>query len=427
MSIQTNDLTESKRHSSLQPLSNVNAPDVDNDPWPRSEIDKFILRNLREADLSPSPPTEPRVLVRRLYFDLHGLPPTPEEIEKFAADPSDAAYKALVDELLVSPHYGERWGRHWLDVARFGESDGFERNNPRKNFWHFRDWVIRALNDDMPYDEFARMQLAGDILKGGRDGDSAVGFLVAGVHNTVVGSSERMKRLARQDELEEIVGAVGQTFLGLTINCARCHDHKFDPILTNEYYSMIAAIDGVRHGEKDVEANENAAERNQLDQQIADLQKKLQEIDNAVRQTGLQKKIAVATTRRAALGSGGKSKVYTVAARNPGAMRVHIRGSVTNFGAQVVPAGIAVLAEVTPDFGLANNAPDRQRRSKLADWVTDPANPLFTRVIVNRVWHYHFRTGIVDTPSDLGFNGGRPSHPELLDGWRRSSRRMVNV
>ena len=193
---------------SLQPLRKVTPPPVAKKDWPRNDLDRFVLARLEAAEMSPSPAALPRDLIRRLYVDLIGLPPTPEQVVAFIDDPSDAAYESLVNRLLDAPEYGQRWGRHWLDVVRFGESDGFERNSPRKNSWHYRDWVIDAFNADMPYDKFVRRQLAGDLLVGGREGAAAAGFLVAGVHNTVVGSSKRMKLLARQDELEELVATL---------------------------------------------------------------------------------------------------------------------------------------------------------------------------------------------------------------------------
>ncbi|HAA51299.1 MAG TPA: hypothetical protein DCE43_16400, partial [Planctomycetaceae bacterium] len=214
---------------SLQPLADPTPPSVADKKWPRGDIDRFVLARLSANRLSPTAPATPRQLVRRLHIDLTGLPPAPATVAEFVATPTDAAYSKLVDRLLASPEYGERWGRHWLDVVRFGESNGFERNAPRKNLWPYRDWVIEALNQDMPYDRFVRLQLIGDLLLPGRQGAASTGFLVAGVHNTVVGGSKRMKLLARQDELEDLAASVGQTFLGLTVNCARCHDHKFDP------------------------------------------------------------------------------------------------------------------------------------------------------------------------------------------------------
>ena len=184
-----------------------------------------------------------------------GLPPTPEEVEAFVSDPSDDAYAKVVERLLDSPHYGERWARHWLDVAHFGESDGFEYDKMRPHAWRYRDWVIDALNRDLPYDEFARLQIAGDVLRpGDPDAIIATGFLVAGAHDGLMPKGEAMRQIMRQDELEDLVGLVGQTFLGLTVHCARCHDHKFDPIRQTDYYRLAAALAGVKRGDRDVSA-----------------------------------------------------------------------------------------------------------------------------------------------------------------------------
>ena len=228
-------------------------PAIARDAWPENSIDRFILHRLRGQGLAPSPRADPRTLVRRAYFDLLGLPAPPEAIDRFAGDPSRESWARLVDELLTSPHYGERWARHWLDVARYGESDGYEYNALRPSAWHYRDWVIRSMNLDLPYDEFARMQLAGDVMQPGTvDGAAAVGFLVAGIHNPVLGVSPAMKLAGRHQDLEEIAGTVAQAILGLTVHCARCHDHKFDPISAREYYQFISALDGVHHGKRDV-------------------------------------------------------------------------------------------------------------------------------------------------------------------------------
>ncbi len=266
---------------SLQPLGSFEPPSLNDhqaNDWVRNPIDRFVLRRLRQSNLQPTHQADPRSLVRRLYFDLIGLPPSPETVAQFVDDPSEAAYQQLVDHLLASQHYGQRWARHWLDVVRFGESDGFERNTPRENAWPYRDWVIDAFNADMPYDEFVRLQLIGDRLAGNLQGAAATGFWVAGVHNTVVGGSQRMKQLARQDELEEVLAVVGQTFLGLTINCARCHDHKFDPITQQEYYQLASAISGLGYGQR---VEQSAADRiaiRQFDQQIAALDDQLSQL-----------------------------------------------------------------------------------------------------------------------------------------------------
>jgi len=276
---------------SLQPVKRPELPAVSQQDWVANPIDAFILNRLDSEKLKPNAPADPRALIRRLYFDLTGLPPSAEQVAGFVANPSDAAYRRVVDDLLSSPHYGERWGRHWLDLARFGESDGFERNNVRNNLWPYRDWVIRALNDDMAYNEFVRMQVAGDVLRPGNpDGQKAVGFLVAGLHNTVVGGSEFMKKTARQDELEEIMGTVGQTFVGLTVNCARCHNHKFDPIRQKEYYQMTSTIAGVFHGERNVSDPELTRQRESLRTQITTLNEELAGIENRGRESALAKR-----------------------------------------------------------------------------------------------------------------------------------------
>ncbi|MFM7117077.1 MAG: DUF1549 domain-containing protein, partial [Planctomycetota bacterium] len=210
---------------SWQPLKADQPPSDAADTWSRNDLDRYIWQRLRAENLQPSSAADPRTLVRRLYYDLIGLPPPNAVVEAFAAEPSDKNWTQLVDNLLDSPRYGEQWGNHWLDVARFGESQGYEYNEPRNGAWLYRDWVVEALNRDLPYNEFARQQIAGDSLVGPNTaGLAPLGFLVSGPHNTVLGVTETMKATARQEELEEIAGTLGQAFLGLTVNCARCHD-----------------------------------------------------------------------------------------------------------------------------------------------------------------------------------------------------------
>ena len=240
---------------SLQPVNRPPVPKTKDDPWCRNAIDRFVLSKLESVKLTPSEEAQRRTLIRRLSFDLLGLPPSVDETRTFIADRSPNAYEKLVDRMLASPHYGERWARHWLDIVRFGESQGFERDRLRQNSWRYRDWVVDAFNADMPYDRFARGQLAGDaIAPGNPHSIIATGFLVAGAYDEVGQNqqSAAMKAVVRQDELEDIVSSVGQTFLGLTVNCARCHDHKFDPVRQREYYRMTAALAGVRHGERNI-------------------------------------------------------------------------------------------------------------------------------------------------------------------------------
>ncbi|MEM7013094.1 MAG: DUF1549 domain-containing protein, partial [Verrucomicrobiota bacterium] len=256
-------------HWSFQPLQEVEAPDGVH------PIDGFVRARLANENLQPNPPTDRRTLIRRLYFNLHGLPPSPEAIAEFLADPADddAALAKLVQQLLAQPAYGERWARHWLDVARYSESQGFERDKFRPNSWRYRDYVIQSLNADKPYDQFAREQVAGDVLEPQTsDGIIATGFLVAGPWDEVGNSqqSQVMKRRVREEELEDMIAAVGQTFLGVTINCARCHNHKFDPIPAKDYFAFKAAFEGVRHGERTILTKTEVFNR---EAKIAELQK----------------------------------------------------------------------------------------------------------------------------------------------------------
>ncbi len=634
---------------SLKPVAPVTVPANAG----ATPIDRFLLAKLAEKKLTFSKPADPRTQVRRLYFDLVGLPPPPAVIEAFAKNPTDAAYAKLVDELLASPHFGERWARHWLDLVRYGESDGFERNNPRPTAWHYRDWVIRALNDDMPYDRFAKLQIAGDVLEPDDPASAkATGLLVAGIHNTVLGSNKKANDTARQDELEDVIAGVGQTFLGVSVQCARCHDHKFDPISQTDYYRLAAALGGVTHGERAVVAKPSP-ERwkhelglklglRELDRKIAlqdeaghkrlkidkpalavkpvarwsfekdgsdsvggltadikdgakvergrlildgksavamslpltaDLAAKTLEVwvqlgtldqrgggvmtvetntgtvfdsvvyaENQPKRwmagseffrrtkpldvpdetdaTGLvhfaltysaDGKIAayrngkpyggayaagdkpvsfkagearvlfglrhtgggnghfcgeldearlydraltaeeVAASFTAGPNADGVStekllkaltdgertdrekwlaerkqllaklppplvpeKVFAVVGKKPEATFLLKRGDVERRQAEVTAGGVAAVPG-DADFKLKADGGEGERRTALAEWVARADNPLFARVIVNRLWHHHFGVGLVETPSDLGNNGGKPSHPELLD------------
>ena len=642
---------------SLHPLMRPAVPAIRNQQSEiRNPIDAFIISKLDERGLAPSPAADPRMLIRRLYFDLIGLPPSPEEVDLFVADSirnPQSAIRNLTDRLLDSPHYGERWARHWLDVARYGESDGYEFDKMRPNAWRYRDWVIDALNRDLPYDEFARLQIAGDVLRQNDEAAlTATGFLVAGPHDGLMPQSDTMRAVMRQDEVEDLVSGVSQTFLGLTVNCARCHDHKFDPVRQADYYRLAAALSGVKRGERElppqepppalVERHKQASgELSQIEsaareavlvkrsasasklpeppQPIArwefdgDLTDSLGDLDatahggakvesgalvldgkQAYAVTGpLDRELSAKTLevwlqlasldqrgggaigvqtvggerfdaivfgeqeprqwlagsdffkrtkafvkaaeesdagqraihlviayhadgRIAAYRNGqpygepylsggaatfepGKSQVVfglrhsppggnkmlaarieraslydralsadevaastgtmnrfvseeQLAAELDGPQRakreslrteserleielkaykerkafavmpqkaqvVHFlaRGSVTSPGEAIAPGGVAGLAQSRPDFGLSVDAGDADRRRKLAEWIASEQNPLFARTIVNRLWHYHFGRGLVETTSDLGFSGGEPSHRDLLD------------
>ena len=236
---------------SFQPVQHPNVPHSRFDALARNPVDNFVFAGLEKKGLHPSPPASKLTLLRRVTIDLTGLPPTPAEVHAFLADNTPNAYEKVVDRLLASPAYGERQARHWLDVVRYGESHGYEQNHLRPNAWPYRDYVIRAFNEDKPYNEFVTEQLAGDIVgKGDPDRETATGFLVAGIHDTVGNSTEEGTRQQRSNDLDDMVSTTAATFLGLTVNCAKCHDHKFDPIAQKDYYRMAAVFADVRHGER---------------------------------------------------------------------------------------------------------------------------------------------------------------------------------
>ena len=248
-------------HWSFQPVVRPSVPELA-DSWVVNPIDAFVLQRLRAAHLEPSPPADRVTLIRRMYLDMLGLPPTPEQVAAFVNDRRDDAIDRLIDDVLSSPHYGERWARHWLDVVRFAESDGFETNHVRESAWYYRDYVIDALNQDKPYDQFIREQLAGDAL----GADAATGFLVGGPYDIVKSPDPNLTLMQRQDELTDMVNTTGTTFLGLTIGCARCHNHKFDPILQKDFYALQAVFAGVQHGERPLHADDEDKRKRALDQ-----------------------------------------------------------------------------------------------------------------------------------------------------------------
>ncbi|HEY1628425.1 MAG TPA: DUF1549 domain-containing protein, partial [Tepidisphaeraceae bacterium] len=250
----------------FQPVVHREIPITANPSWVLTPVDAFVLSRMQSHGLSPAVPASKRELLRRVTFDLSGLPPTWEETAAFIADNSPTAYEKVVDRLLASPRYGQRWGKHWLDVVRYGESNGYEQNHLRPNAWPYRDYVINAFNDDKPYDRFITEQLAGDVVAhGDRTIEPATGFLVAGVHDTVGIATVEGTRQQRASDLDDIVSTTSATFLGLTVGCARCHDHKFDPIPQRDYYRMIAIFAGVQHAERALSKERSPAEKRELD------------------------------------------------------------------------------------------------------------------------------------------------------------------
>ncbi|MEO8353563.1 MAG: DUF1549 domain-containing protein, partial [Chthoniobacteraceae bacterium] len=575
-----------KTHWSFKPLSHSDPPPMDGDD--RNPIDAFIAAKLAEKHLALSTEADRRTLIRRVYFDVIGLPPPPGEVENFVTDPDPRAYENLVDRLLASPRYGERWARHWLDVVRFAESDGFETNQPRPNAWPYRDYVIRAFNNDLPYDQFIREQLAGDAF----GVDEATGFLVGGAYDKVKSPDPVLTANQRGDELHDMIGTTSATFLALTVNCARCHNHKFDPIPQTDYYALKAVFAGVRHGERELRPADFAERQRRADAARAELEpilarlgqlaplshpnsSSLQSVRSQVtrgenidrfepvearfvrftirattdaepcldeleifsfdgRNVARDAKLAssgnyagnpahklehltdglygnehswisnergkgwvqlefstpqtiesvrwsrdrapqprfedrVATNYDIAVSFDGETwrivadstdrlgrgespaaasvamraglspneqvesetlskrraeleaeieaatagaKVYAGALGNPEETFVFNRGDSMQLREKIAPGG---LSRFPGAWKLPMDATDQDRRLALAKWITAPENPLAARVMVNRLWHYHFGRGLADTPSDFGLNGSEPSHPELLD------------
>jgi cytochrome c553 len=415
---------------SLRPVERSDAPPVKRTDWVATPVDAFILNRLEDEGLQPAPPADRITLIRRATFDLHGLPPTPEEIDAFLADMSDGAFSKVIDRLLKSPRYGERWGRHWLDLASYADSHGFELDYPRPHAWRYRDYVIQAFNDDKPYDRFLHEQIAGDVLA--PDDPNAViatGFLAAGPWDysgyvtAIQGTAAA--RMTRSLDLDNMLTTVMTTTVALTVGCARCHDHKFDPIPQKDYYSLQAVFAGVRRGERICRGRATEEQARRMEQIRLDIHKKrigIAEVDarapedrtKEMKETRakLSDEIAALDVEYAKLPE--VELTYAVLSETPPAMHVLNRGDTESPKDLVAPAALSAVK--TPPAELTDaEASEGARRVALARWLTDPTNPLTARVMVNRLWQNHFGRGIVGTPGDFGVNGEYPSHPELLD------------
>ncbi len=380
--------------------------------WVATPVDAFILASLRKAGLRPAPPADRRTLLRRVSFDLTGLPPAPAEVEAFVNDKSPDAYAKLVDRLLASPHYGERWGQHWLDVVRFAESDGFEYDTHRRDAWRYRDYVIRSFNADKPYDQFLLEQLAGDEIRpDDPEARVAAGFQRLGPLRKNAGNQEVAS--SRNEVLTEMTNAVGSALLGVTLGCARCHDHKFDPIRQADYYRVQAYFAATHEQDIPVASPEEQAGWKAATDAVNQEMKKIQAAMKGLKgppRSELEKTLQETEARR----PEPLPALYSVANDAAKATPIHVlgRGEFNSKGERV---GMRPLGVLLPD-GAAELPPDTgSPRGRLARWIVDPENPLTARVMANRVWHYHIGRGIVATPNDFGNMGHRPSHPELLD------------
>ncbi|MFN7650678.1 MAG: DUF1549 domain-containing protein [Acidobacteriota bacterium] len=400
-----------RRHWAFQPRKEVRPP-VIADGWIRNPVDAFILEGLQKAGLKPAAEADRATLIRRVTYDLHGLPPTPEEIAAFVRDKAPDAYERLVDRLLASPRYGEQWARHWLDVVRFAESDGYEYDTHRPDAFRYRDYVIESLNTDKPYDQFLREQLAGDEMDPANNtyliasGFNRLGPLRKNAGNQNVASS-------RTEVLTEMTNIVGAAMLGMTMGCARCHDHKFDPIRQSDYYRLQGYF-AQTHANDIVVAS--AEEQARYKQTMEPLEAEMRQLRTAMRRASEEEKGKILMRLEAIDEQIPSPPAAMYAVRNDVKEMTPIHllaaGDYRNKGAQVGmrPPGV-LLAEETPELPLATGKP----RQRLAEWITDPANPLPARVMVNRIWGYHFGRGIVGTPNDFGKMGLKPTHPELLD------------
>jgi hypothetical protein len=417
-------------------------PQVKDTTWPRGAIDRFLLAGLEAKGLAPVADAEPRALIRRLYFDLIGLPPTPEEVDAFVKNRSAGAPRALeevVDRLLASPAFGERWGRHWLDVARYAESSGRAANFAYPHAWRYRDYVIRSFNSDKPYDQFIREQLAGDLLSAQDDREKAefliaTGFLAIGPKS----HDERNRRQFQMDVADEQIDATFQAFQGLTVACARCHDHKFDPIPQTDYYALAGIFRSTEtcygtirviqsnHPSPLVTLPKNAgvtvaldklsAERRaSIEKQTKDLRdqtRKLTGPDNFIRGIFLRNRSTVLQSQLSLYDSEGMPKALAMGVREgrfPTDSRTFVRGELDQPGERVTRGFPQVLATKQPAIHRESG------RRQLANWIASEENPLTARVMANRVWLHLFGRGLVPTPDNLGSSGLPPSNQPLLD------------
>ncbi|MEK6270533.1 MAG: DUF1549 domain-containing protein [Planctomycetales bacterium] len=460
---------------SFAPLEKPTNPAGQDSHWVRNPVDQFILDGLTEKHLHPSVEADRRTLLRRLSYDLLGLPPSLEEVERFVNDSDSEAYEKLVDRMLASPRYGERWGRHWLDVVHYGETHGYDKDKMRQHAWPYRDYVIRSFNADKPYTRFIHEQVAGDVLFPGTvDGIEALGFIAAGpwdhVGHAEVPETKIDGKVARHLDRDDMVRNTMMTFMSLTVGCAQCHDHKFDPITQEDYYSLqavFAALDRADHQyhddpeltlqrqslrkrgrtlqqrerklKKEIESTEKklVAEKKKLAEarekpqdlqvvssisRLADVvaEKKQELAALATTLDGIRKDLsALPEPKVAYIGKvhygGGTFMGRGYQGGRPRTIHVLNRGSVTTPGEEVGPGALNCIEGPLARFQIPADASEGARRQHLAAWLTDLQNPLPWRSLANRIWQFHFGRGLVDTPGDFGRMGSKPSHPELLE------------
>ncbi|HEV8063049.1 MAG TPA: DUF1549 and DUF1553 domain-containing protein [Gemmataceae bacterium] len=391
---------EQRRHWAFQPLARPAIPTVRNVSWARSPIDAFILSKLERRGWQPAPPVDKRAFLRRLYLDLTGLPPTPAEMDAFLADQSPNAVTSQIDDLLGRPGYGERWGRHWLDLVRYAESNGYERDGVKPSAWRYRDYALRSFNADKPYDRFVLEQLAGDELPDA-DAESMFGLGFTRLGPWDDEPADPMED--RFDQLDDMVSTTAQAFLGMTLGCARCHNHKFEPLSQLDYYRMVAIFDPLQRPPSFMRADLDAPA-------LPPRKWKARSVSTAVAM------LSCGGIAQAAMATWlmDVPRGYFHQENTAKLPQTHllIRGKAARPGPVVEPGIPHVLCSTQPNFPESGPYTS-QRRLTLARWIV--GSPLAARVIVNRIWQFHFGEGLVRTPSDFGVNGQAPTHPELLD------------
>ncbi len=394
-------------------------PEVKQADWVKTPLDRFVLARMEAAKLKPSPEADRATLLRRVSLDLIGLPPTPSELADYLNDGKAGAYERVVDRLLASKHYGERWGRHWLDIARYADSDGYTIDAPR-DIWQYRDWVISAMNKDMPFDQFTIEQVAGDLLPN----PTKEQLIATGLHRNTPSNFEGGIDFEqyRVEAVVDRVATTGAAYLGLTLGCARCHDHKFDPISQREFYQMYAFFNNVAEVDKEEDRKnfnqpflelatpEELIRKAAYNAQLKVLQDELAAYRKQAtdpKDPGIQERLDTIRMIRVR-----DPKIQTTMVMKelsePRPAYIHLGGDFLRKGAPVLPGVLGVLNPLEPTSGRAN-------RLDLAKWLVDKKNPLTARVTVNRYWQKYFGKGLVDTENDFGTQGDKPTHPELLD------------
>jgi hypothetical protein len=426
------DIAKAREFWSLRPIVKPPVPGVANTEWVFNDVDAFVLSKMEALGIEPSAVADRATLIRRVTFDLTGLPPTVEELNTFVEDSSSDAFAKVVDRLLASPRYGERWGRHWLDVVRYADSAGDNSDYPIPQMHLYRDWVIDALNRDLPWDDFVRDQLAGDLRGGGTFQDRAHRIIATGYIANARRFGSRVDDYPQHLTIEDTLDNLGRTFLGLSLSCARCHDHKFDPITTRDYYGLYGIFQNTRYPWPGIELDKRQrdlvtllpeSEREVALKQLSAWKDRRKELEQDVEKLKKHSEKAKDDTSKRELAEAKKSLKQHDASRPAVPLAyavsetgrhedaaIQLKGNPVHTGDLVPRRFLTVLGGSTVPEGIQESG-----RRELAEWIVAADNPLTSRVIVNRIWLHHFGKGLVPTPNDFGHQGRMPTHAELLD------------